>query len=49
MNISIHHKNKQAEIVKSLSMLSDKLNVEASILNTITTNNAAYLLSNLFI
>ncbi|WP_297851929.1 restriction endonuclease subunit S [uncultured Akkermansia sp.] len=48
MNISIHHKNKQAEIVKSLSMLSDKLNVEASILNRYEQQRA-YLLSNLFI
>ena len=48
MNISIHHKNKQAEIVKSLSMLSDKLNVEASILIRYEQQRA-YLLSNLFI
>ena len=48
MNISIHHKNKQTEIVKSLSNLSDKLNVEASILNRYEQQRN-YLLGKLFI
>lgn len=48
MNISIHHKDKQTEIVKSLSNLSDKLNVEASILNRYEQQRN-YLLGKLFI
>lgn len=48
MNISIHHKDKQTEIVKSLSNLSDKLNVEASILNRYKQQRN-YLLGKLFI
>lgn len=48
MTISIHSKDKQAEIVKSLSILSVKLNVEASILN-IYEQQRNYLHGNLFI
>ena len=48
MTISIHPKDKQAEIVKSLSILSVKLNVEASILN-IYEQQRNYLHGNLFI
>lgn len=48
MTISIHPKDKQAEIVKPLSMLSDKLNVETSILNRYEQQRV-YLLGNLFI
>ena len=48
MTASIHPKDKQAEIVKSLSMLSDKLNVETSILNRYEQQRV-YLLGNLFI
>ena len=48
MNISIHNKDKQTEIVKSLSKLSDKLNVEASILNGYEQQRN-YLLGKLFI
>lgn len=48
MNISIHHKDIQTEIVKSLSKLGDKLNVEASILNKYEQQRN-YLLDKLFI
>ena len=48
MNISIHHKNKQAEIVKSLSVLSDKLRLEKKILFKYEQQRT-YLLNQLFI
>lgn len=48
MNFSIHSKDKQVEIIKSLSSLSGKLNVETSILNRYEQQRA-YLLGKLFI
>lgn len=48
MNISIHHKNKQAEIVKSLSVLSDKLRLEKKVLYKYEQQHS-YLLNQLFI
>lgn len=48
INISIHHKNKQAEIVKSLSVLSDKLRLEKKILFKYEQQRT-YLLNQLFI
>lgn len=48
MNISIHSKDRQAEIVKSLSMFSFKLNVEASILQRYEQQRS-YFLKEMFI
>ena len=48
MNISIHHKDKQTEIVKSLSILSDKLRLEKNILYKYEQQRT-YLLNQLFI
>ena len=48
MNISIHSKDRQAEIVKSLSMFSFKLNVEASILQR-HEQQRSYFLKEMFI